>query len=146
MVFPQTRIVSNRFWKWPVTLLLNRKSLPKVIKVNLWNKVLSEQATLSVGCHWSTWSTSQINFLLDFCFFLQKTLLFSHLKFSLNTKPLASYASGNIILMTALKHGHPKDLQKRKDKVKFTLNKFKWNYFIYEKWSFLGFWKDALVN
>lgn len=128
MVFPQTRIVSNRFWKWPVTLLSNRKSLPKVIKVNLWNKVLSEQATLSVGCHWSTWSTSQIHFLLDFRFFLQKTLLFSHLKFSLNTKPLVSSASRKIILMTALKHGHPKDLEETNTRLNSRqLNQFKTN-------------------
>lgn len=31
----QTCLISNRFWKWPVTLFLNRKSLPKIIKVNI---------------------------------------------------------------------------------------------------------------
>lgn len=60
---------------------------------------LSEQETLSVGRHWSTWSTSQNFFFV--LFFLQKTHLFPHLKFSLNTKLIFCYPSVIIIWISA---------------------------------------------
>lgn len=37
---------------------------------------LSEQETLSVGCRWSTWSTSQNFFFCLFCFSYRKHICF----------------------------------------------------------------------
>ena len=70
---------------------------------------LSEQATLSVGRHWSTWSTSQ-KFFFSVLFFLQKTLPFfaSKILFKYKAHLLLSQRQN---LDISLKHGHSEDLE-----------------------------------
>lgn len=80
---------------------------------------LSEQATSSVGCHWSTWSTSQNVFFL-ILFFLQKTLpaFTSKILFKYKAHLLSSQFQN--YLDSSLKHGHPQDLEESKNNTLFT--------------------------
>lgn len=79
-------------------IISGQEELTQDYKSKYFKQSLSEQATLSVGNHWSMLSTSRKKLIL---FFLQKTLQFSHLKFSLNTKLLFRYPSVKIIWILA---------------------------------------------
>lgn len=73
---------------------------------------LSEQETLSVGRHWSTWSTSQ-NFFVCFVFLTENTSV-SASKILFKYKAHLLLSQRQNYLDISLKHGHPKDLEETK--------------------------------
>lgn len=75
---------------------------------------LSEQATLSVGRRWSTWSTSLFFFFI--LIFLQKTLPIFASKILFKYKAHLLLSQRQNYLNISLKHGHPKDLRKQTNK------------------------------
>lgn len=100
------RFISNRFGSG--LLFSEQEELTQDYKSKYLKQSLSEQATLSVGRCWSTWSTSLFFFII--LIFLQKTLPIFASKILFKYKAHLLSSQGPNDLNISLKHGHPKDL------------------------------------